>query len=101
MHGEFLRLVFRQAHQETEAHFTASGIPSQRNQSDSFWYKHASFYQSLKSKVGLAPAKAAELRININIEGCVVVALPMHAPSRAPLLRPLLISHNLPFPHVH
>jgi magnesium chelatase accessory protein len=49
----------------------------------------------------IAPAKAADLRININIEGCVVVALPMHAPSRAPLLRPLLISHHLPFPHVH
>jgi hypothetical protein len=36
MHGEFLRLLFLQAHRETEAHFTATGMPSQRNQSDSF-----------------------------------------------------------------
>ena len=52
MHGEFLRLVFLQAHRETEAHFTAAGMPSQRNQSDSFRFKRAAFYQSLKSKVG-------------------------------------------------
>jgi hypothetical protein len=36
MHGEFLRLLFLQAHRETEAHFTAAGMPTQRNQSESF-----------------------------------------------------------------
>jgi hypothetical protein len=30
MHGEFLRLLFLQAHRETEAHFTAMGLPSQQ-----------------------------------------------------------------------
>jgi hypothetical protein len=59
----------------------------------------------LKSKIGLAAAKVAALRINLNIDGCGVVAPPMHAPSRAPLLLrevlPLLLSHNLPFPRVH
>jgi len=39
MQGEFLRLLFLQAHRETEAHFTASGMSSQRNQSDSFRFK--------------------------------------------------------------
>jgi hypothetical protein len=63
MHGEFLRLLFLHAHLETGAHFTADGMPSQRNQSDSFRFKSAAFYQSLKSKVGLAAAKAAALRI--------------------------------------
>jgi hypothetical protein len=57
MHGEFLRLLFLQAHRETEAHFTAAGMSSQRHQSDSFRFKRAAFYQSLKSKVGLATAK--------------------------------------------
>jgi len=57
MHDEFLRLLFLLAHRETEAHFTATGMPSQRNQSESFRYKRAAFYQSLKSKVGLAAAK--------------------------------------------
>ena len=57
MHGEFLRLLFLQAHRETEARF--DGMSSHRNQSDSFRFKRAAFYQSLMSKVGLAAAKAA------------------------------------------
>ena len=89
------------AHRETEAHFTATGMPSQRNQSDSFRFKRSAFYQSLKSKVGLAAAKAAALRINLNVEGCVIVAAPVHSPSRAHLLLPHLLSHNLPLPRIH
>jgi hypothetical protein len=101
MHGEFLRLLFLQAHRETEAHFTAAGMPSQRNQSESFRFKRAAFYQGLKSKVGLAADKAAALRINLNVQGCSIIAAPMHAPSRTSLLLPLLLSHNLPLPRVH
>ena len=67
MHSEFLRLIFLQAHRETEAHFTAAGVPSERNQSESFRFKRAAFHQGLKSKVGLAAAKAAALRINLNV----------------------------------
>jgi hypothetical protein len=104
MHGEFLRLLFLQAHRETEAHITASGLPSQRNQSESYRYKRAAFYQGLKtafyqglkSKVGLATVKVAALRINLNVQGCSIVAAPMHAPSRTSLLLPLLLSHSLP-----
>jgi hypothetical protein len=43
MHGEFLRLLFLQAHRETEAHFTAVGMSSQHNQSDSFSFKRDAF----------------------------------------------------------
>jgi hypothetical protein len=68
MHGEFLRLLFPQAHLETEAYFTAAGMSSQNYQSDSFRFKRATFYQSLTSKVGLAASKAAALRINLNIQ---------------------------------
>jgi hypothetical protein len=49
--ANFFASSFLQAHRETEAHFTATGMPSQRNQSDSFRYKRAALYQSLKSKV--------------------------------------------------
>jgi hypothetical protein len=77
MHGEFLRLLFLQAHRETEAHFTAAGMPSQRNQSESFQFKRGAVYQGLKSKVGLAAAKAAALRINLNVQGCSIVAAPI------------------------
>jgi hypothetical protein len=76
-------------------------MPAQQNISDSFRLRLAAFYQPLKSKVGLGAAKAAALRINLNIEGCGAVAPPMRALSRAPLLLPLLLSHNLSFPRVH
>jgi hypothetical protein len=46
-------------------------------------------------------AKTAVLRINLNVEDCGIVAAQVHAPSRAPLLLPLLLSHNLPLPRVH
>ena len=75
-------------------------MSSQRNQPDSFRFKRAAFYQSLKSKVGLAAAKAAALRINLNAKGCGIVAAPVHAPSVTPLPLPLLLSHNLPLPRV-
>ena len=90
------------AHRETAAHFNATGLPSQNHPSDNaFRFTRAAFYQSLKSKVGLAAAKAAALRINLNVEGCGIVAAPVQAPSRAPLLPPLLLSHNLPSLRVH
>ncbi len=101
VHGEFLRLLFLQAHRETEAHFTAAGMSSQNINSETLRFKRAAFYNGLKSKVGLAAAKAAALRVNLNVQGCVIVAPPMHAPSSTPLLPPLLLSHNLPTPRVH
>jgi hypothetical protein len=101
MHCEFLRLLFLQAHRETEEHFTVVGMPLQHNQSESFRFKRVAFYQGLKGKVGLAAAKEASLRINLNVQGCSIVAAPMHTPSRTSLLLPLLLSHNLPLPRVH
>ena len=100
MHDEFLRLIFLQAHLETEAHFTAAGMSSQNYQTDAFRFKRAAFLQSLKSKIGLAASKAAALRISLNVQGCGIVAAPVHAPSHAPLLL-LLLSHNIPPPRVH
>jgi len=88
MHGGFLRLLFLQAHRETEAHFTATEMPSQRNQSDPFRFKLAAFYQSLKSKVGLAAAKAAALRINLNVKGCCIVAAQCTLPLALPFFSP-------------
>jgi len=65
------------------------------------WFKRKVFYNCLKSKVKLAAAKAAALRINLNVQGCDIVAPPIHAPSRTDLLFPLLLSHNLLTPCVH
>ena len=65
-----------------------------RPSDNAFRFKRAAM--GLKSKVGLVAAKASALRINLNIQGCSVVAPSLHAPSRAPLLLPLLLSHNIP-----
>ena len=104
-------LLFLQAHRETTAHFNATGLPSQQNRSDNaFRFKRAAFITNpharrilmgLKSKVGLVATKASALRINLNIQGCSVVAPSLFAPSHAPLLLPLLHSHNNPRPRVH
>ena len=83
MHGEFLRLLFLQAHRETEAHFIATnstGMSSQNINPEALRFKRAAFYNGLKSKVGLAAAKAAALRVNLNDQGCSIVAPPIHAP---------------------
>ena len=85
MHGEFLRLLFLQAHRETTAHFLATGLPSQQNRSDNaFRFKRAAFYMGLKSKVGLVSANALVLRINLNIQGCSVVTPPCTIPLALP-----------------
>ena len=94
---EFLRLLFLQAHRETTAHFTAIGMPAQQH-CVSFRFRRAAFYNGLKSKVGLAAAKTAAMRINLNINGCGVVAPPVHSSLRAPHLLANLLAHNLPLP---
>ena len=71
------------------------------NNDNAFRFKRMAFYMGLKSKVGLVAAKASALRINLNILGCSVVAPALHAPSRAPPLLPLLLSHNIPLPRFH
>ncbi len=73
-----------------------------KNQLDSvFLFKCNAFYMGLKSKVGLVAAKASALRINLNIQVCSIVAPPLHAPSHALLLLPLLLSHNIPLSNIH
>jgi len=70
------RTKHSQSHKVRDPHFTAVGMSSQTNNSDSeaLPFKRATFYNGLKSKVGLAAAKAAVLRINLNVQGCGIVA---------------------------
>eukprot|EP00802_Teleaulax_amphioxeia_P033566 Tamp_38680.p2 GENE.Tamp_38680~~Tamp_38680.p2 ORF type:complete len:130 (+),score=7.45 Tamp_38680:3-392(+) len=92
------------AHSLAGPGFTATGIrvrvrvgmPAQQH-CDSYSLLPA-FYNGLKSKVGLATAKTAVMRINLNIDGCGVVAPPVHSSSRAPLLLANLLAHNPPLP---
>jgi hypothetical protein len=69
LHSEFVRLLFLQAHRETDRFFAASGVQSAQTTSGMFHLRRAVFSSGLKSKVGLVLAKGAALRININLDG--------------------------------
>ena len=96
LHCELLRLLFLQAHRETEEYCRLFGVPAQTNQ-DSFRYKRAAFYSGIKGKVGLIFAKAAALRININTDGSPVAMGRTHIThtSHASHLLSSSLSHHL------
>ena len=74
LHGEFVRLLFLQAHRETDRFFAASGVQPVQTQRGMFHFRRAAFSQQLKGKVGLALAKAAALRINLNLDGAPIAS---------------------------
>ena len=97
MHGEFLRLIFLQAHRETEDYFRFTGVSAQHT-TDMFRYRRAAFYSGLKSKVGLIAAKTAALRVNMNTDGCLLAShVASHFPptSHAPSLLISSLSHHV------
>jgi hypothetical protein len=58
LHSEFVRLLFLQAHRETDRFFGASGVQSVQSTSGGFFhFRRAAFSSGVKSKVGLALAK--------------------------------------------
>jgi hypothetical protein len=69
LHSEFVRLLFLQAHRETDRFFTASGFQLAQSTSGQFHYRRAAFSSQLKSKVGNILGKAAALSITLNIDG--------------------------------
>ena len=97
MHGEFLRLIFLQAHRETEDYFRFTGVSAQPS-TDMFRFRRAAFYSGLKSKVGLIAAKTAALRVNMNTDGCLLashVASQFPPTSHAPSLLISSLSHHV------
>ena len=65
LHSEFVRLLFLQAHRETDRFFATSGVQFAQFTSDQFHFRRAAFSQQLKSKVVLTLTKATPLRINL------------------------------------
>ncbi len=64
LHREFWRLLFLQAHRETDRFFAASEVQLAQSTSGHFHYRRAAFSSQLKSKIGNIFAKASVLRIN-------------------------------------
>jgi hypothetical protein len=91
------------AHRETEAHFTVTESSTNKQHHLSSLSAGMSVNVIAMQPIGLVPfqarcilpvaeglatAKAAALRINLNVENCGIVAAPVRAPSRALLLLP-------------
>ena len=83
LHSEFIRLLFLQAHRETDRFFAASGVQLAQSTSSQFHVRRAAFAQQLKSRVGLALAKAAALRNNLNIDGAPIISRTHTNPSHS------------------
>ena len=98
LHSEFVRLLFLQAHRETDRFFAASGVQPAQTQRGMFHFHRATFSSGLKSKVGLVLAKAAALRINLNLDGAPIASKSHTHPSHSQTSRLLTSSLSLGVP---
>ena len=98
LHSEFVRLLFLQAHRETDRFFAASGVQLPQTDRDQFHFHRAAFSQQLKSKVGLALAKTVALRINLNLDGAPIASESHTHPSHSQTSRLLTSSLSLGVP---
>ena len=99
LHSEFVRLLFLQVHRETDRFFAASGVQSAQSTSGGFFhFRRAAFSSGLKSKVGLALAKAAALRIVLNLDGAPIASKSHTHPSHSQTSRLLTSSLSLGLP---
>ncbi len=69
-----MRLLFLPAHRETDRSFAASGVQLEQSTSGQFNYRRAAFSSQLKSKIGNILARAAALRINLNLDGAPITS---------------------------
>ena len=84
LHGEFIRLLFLQAHRETDLFFAASGVqPVQHTSGGIFTFKRAAFLTQLKAKVDSSLAKAAAMCVNLNIDGAPITSRSHTHPSHS------------------
>jgi hypothetical protein len=100
LHSEFIRLLFLQAHRETDRFFTTSGVQSAQSNlgSSYFHFRRATFSSILKSKWGNILAKSAVLRINLNLDGTPITSQSHTHPSHSQTSRLLTSSLSLGVP---
>jgi hypothetical protein len=83
LQSEFVRLLFLQAHRETDRFFAVSGVQLAQSNRGQFHYCRAAFSSILKSKCGSILAKAAALRITLNMDGAPIVSQTHTHPSHS------------------
>jgi hypothetical protein len=98
LHSEFMRQLFLQAHRETDRFFAASGVQLAQSTSELFHFRRAAFSATLKAKVGSTIAKAAALRMTLNIDGAPITSKTHTYPSHSQTSRLLTSSLSLGVP---
>ncbi len=98
LHSEFIRLLFLQAHRETDRFFAASGVQSAQFDRGFFHFRRAAFSVILKSKCGSILTKASALRINLNLDGSPIASNSHTHPSHSQTSRLLTSSLSLGVP---
>jgi hypothetical protein len=83
LHSEFIRILFLQTHRETDRFFSSSGVLSVQSDRGFFHYLRSTFSSMLKSRVGNILAKAADLRINLNLDGAPIASKSHTHPSHS------------------
>ncbi len=68
LHSDFVRLLFLQAHRETDRFLAVSGVQVSHSTSGQFHYRRVAFSSQLKSRIDSILAKAAALRITLNTD---------------------------------
>ena len=98
LHSEFVRLLFLQAHRETDRFFAASGVQLAQSNCGPYHYRRAAISSLFKSRVGNILAKAAALRINLNLDGAPIASKSHTHPSHSQTSRLLTSSLSLGVP---
>ena len=99
LHSEFIRLLFLQAHRETDRFLAASGVqPAQHTSGGLYTHKRGAFLAQLKSRIGTTLAKAAAMRVNLNIDGAPITSRSHTHPSHSQASRLLTSSLSLGVP---
>ena len=98
LHSELVRLLFLQAHRETDCFFAASGVQLAQTDRGQFHFRRAAVSAQLKSRVGLALVKTAVLRINLNLDGAPIASKSHTHPSHSQTSRLLTSSLSLGVP---
>jgi hypothetical protein len=98
LHSEFVRLLFLQAHRETDRFFASSGVQFAHSNSGLFHYHRVTFSSQLKSKIDNIHVKTVTIRIILNIDGVPVMSRSHTHPSHSQTSRLLTSSLSLGVP---
>ena len=98
LHSELVPLLFLQAHRETDRFFAASGVQLEQSDRGQVHIRRSAFSLQLKSRVSNILAKAAALRITLNIDGAPVASKSHTHPSHSQTSRLLTLSLSLDVP---